>query len=581
MIATSPKDWKKEFGLTDRKPPYFFSSIDQINEDVRTPHAHTLRRAFEQLGVEGVLCQEQSPVIYFRQINKIDTKNIVTLHRSFWNQGVAPILVLIAPEEVHVYSGLIPPEASNAEAKPIPGLVEILNRVQDLLQSFLLSVESGEYFHIHSRSFDPNTRVDRNLLRNLKSTRQKLDQVLAPRIEPQTLDALLCRLVFTCYLFDRHIIDQSYLKKLHIDDAEHMRDIPSKQPRSTAKANLYTLFEQLGNDFNGDLFNANLREECLHIDDKHIDIIDLFFHGTGIQTGQQSFWPYDFSFIPIETISAIYENFLKVAGEEQKKEAGAFYTPRFLAEFVLDIALDGETSLLDKVFLDPACGSGIFLVGLFNRLAQEWKLKNPGARYDRRAKGLMDILCKNLYGVDSNRSACQITAFSLYLAFLDQLSPPDIHKLLGKWDRLPNLVSIPGEMRADSYGGTIRNADFFTDAAEITQKVHIIIGNPPWGPVKKSVPPTKAENWCAEQQLEIPNREKSVPFIWKAPRHLATSGKVCFVLPHGILFNHNDTAVNFQQSLFRTHTVDRIVNLTDYQFFLFEESQSTRTGNPA
>lgn len=412
------------------------------------------------------------------------------------------------------------------------------------------------------------------MLRNLKSTRQKLDHVLAPRIEPQTLDALLCRLVFTCYLFDRRIIDQSYLKKLHIDDAEHMRDILSKQSRSTAKTNLYTLFEQLGNDFNGDLFNANLKEESLHITDQHIEIIELFFHGTDIQTGQQTFWPYDFSFIPIETISAIYENFLKVAGEEQKKEAGAFYTPRFLAEFVLDVALDGETSLLDKVFLDPACGSGIFLVGLFNRLAQEWKLKNHGARYDRRAKGLMDILCTNLYGVDSNRSACQITAFSLYLAFLDQLSPPDIHRLLGKWDRLPNLVSVPGETRADSHGGTIRNADFFTEAAEIPQKVHIIIGNPPWGPVKKSVLLTKAEIWCTEQHLEIPNREKSIPFIWNAPRHLATDGKVCFVLPHGILFNHNDTAVHFQQSLFRTHAVDRIVNLTDYQFFLFEESQA-------
>jgi hypothetical protein len=88
------------------------------------------------------------------------------------------------------------------------------------------------------------------------------------------------------------------------------------------------------------------------------------------------------------------------------------------------------------------------------------------------------------------------------------------------------------------------------------------------------VPSTNAEIWCAEQQLEIPNREKSVPFIWKAPWHLTPDGKVCFVLPHGILFNHNDTAVNFQQSLFRSHAVDRIVNLTDYQFFLFEESQA-------
>ncbi len=467
MIANAQQDWKKDFGLDSRKPPHFFSSVDQLDDAPgKVPHPHTLRRAFEQLGIEGVLCQERSPIIYFRQVKKIDTSEIIKLHRSFWNQGIAPILVIIAPEEVHVYSGLVPPKDALTETRQTPGLVETLKRVQDQLRSFLLSVESGEYFHVHHRSFDPHTRVDRNLLRNLQVTRQKLGQVQAARLEPQTLDALLCRLVFTCYLFDRRIIDQSYVKALRINDAEHLRDILAKQPRKAAKDDLYKLFDQLENDFNGDLFTADLEAESSHIKVEHLEILERFFHGTDVQTGQLAFWPYDFSFIPIETISAIYEHFLKAGGEEQKKEAGAFYTPRFLAEFVLDVALEGETSLLDKRFLDPACGSGIFLVGLFNRLAQEWKLKNPGARYDSQANGLMDILRTNLYGVDSNRSACQITAFSLYLAFLDQLSPPDIQKLLGKWDRLPYLISVPGETSTNASVGTIRCADFFTEAAD-------------------------------------------------------------------------------------------------------------------
>jgi hypothetical protein len=577
MIATAQKDWKKDFGLDGRKPPHFFSSVDQLDDAAgKVPHPHALRRAFEQFGIEGVLCQERSPVIYFRQIRKIDPADIINLHRSFWNQGIAPILVIIAPDEVHVYSGLIPPEGALTETGQAPGFVETLNRVQDQLRSFLLSVESGEYFHVHRPSFDPRKRVDRDLLRNLDATRQKLGQVQAAQLEPQTLDALLCRLVFTCYLFDRGIIDRAYLRALRIHGAEHLKDILAKRPRTDAKADLYTLFGQLGNDFNGDLFTADLEAESRQIRAEHLDILDRFFHGTDVQTGQQAFWPYDFSFIPIETISAIYEHFLKAAGEEQKKEAGAFYTPRFLAEFVLDVALEGEASLLDKRFLDPACSSGIFLVGLFNRLAEEWKLKNPGARYDRRANGLMDVLRTNLHGVDSNRSACQITAFSLYLAFLDQLSPPDIQKLLGKWNRLPYLVSVPGETSSNPPVATIRCASFFTEAATFSLKAHVIVGNPPWGPVKKNIPTTDAETWCADphRKFEHPNREKSIPFIWKAPTHLEDGGKVCFVLPHGTLFNHNDTAIRFQQSLFRTHAVDRVVNLTDYQFFLFEESKA-------
>src|SRR5262249_38354187 len=158
-------------------------------------------------------------------------------------------------------------------------------------------------------------------------------------------------------------------------------------------------------------------------------------------------WPYDFSIIPIETVSAIYEHFLEAAGREQKRTAGAFYTPKFLAELVLDQALEGMGALLDKRFLDPSCGSGIFLVGLFNRLAEEWKRTNPEARYDRQAAGLMRLLTENLYGIDCNLTACQITAFSLHLAFLDHLSPPDIRRLQSKGKVLPRLVQAQGETR--------------------------------------------------------------------------------------------------------------------------------------
>ncbi len=576
MTATAKKDWKKDFGLDGRKPPHFFSSVDQLeNARGKVPQLHALRRAFEQLGIDGVLCQDRAgpdgghqPIIYFRQVEKIDPNDILCLHRSFWNQGIAPILVIVAPDDVHVYSGLIPP----ADTGRAPEFVEMLKRVQDQLRSFLLSVESGEYFHRYRRFFDPRKRVDRDLLRNLQATRQELSQVQAARLQPQTLDALLCRLVFTCYLFDRRIIDRAYLKTFRIHGADHLKDILAKKPRTDAKADLYKLFSQLANDFNGDLFSADLEEESRQIRVEHLEILDRFFQGTNVRSGQQTFWPYDFGFIPIETISAIYEHFLEAAGEKQKKKTGAFYTPRFLAEFVLDVALEGETSLLDKRFLDPACGSGIFLVGLFNRLAEEWKLKNPGARYDRRAKGLMDVLRTNLYGVDSSRSACQITAFSLYLAFLDQLSPPDIQKLLGKWDRLPHLVSVPGETPTNPPVGTIRCADFFTEAATLPQKAHVIVGNPPWGSAKDRNTP--AVRWCAEWNLPHPNRQMATAFIWKAPSHLEGGGKVCFVLPHGTLFNHNDTAIHFQQSLFRTHAVDRVVNLTDYQFFLFEKSRA-------
>ncbi len=567
MTAT-PKDWKLDFGIEGRAAPSFFASQEDLDAAVPSPpQAHVLRRAFEDLQLSGVLCLDNSPIIYFREMARIDPAEVAALHRTFWNQGVAPILVLIGPDEVHVYSGLAQPAVTpDATAAP-EGFVEQLKRVTKELQAFILAVESGEYFHLHRASFDPRQRVDRNLLRHLEAARKLLEEVPAPKLESLTLDALLCRLVFTCYLLDRGIIDRKYLAEAGIEDAEHLRDILGRTRRSEAKADLYTLFAQLGQDFNGDLFSDNLDAEAKQVKVDHLDILNNFIRGTDPKTGQRTFWPYEFGIIPIETISAIYEHFLKAAGEQEKKESGAFYTPRFLAELVLDQTLDGTKTLLDKKFLDPACGSGIFLVGLFNRLAEEWSRANPEAGYDSKLKGLTTILKTNVFGIDKKGSACLIAAFSLYLAFLDQLSPPEIRRVLKKIKLLPPLV-------ADEENGatTIRCADFFSDAASLPEPVDFVIGNPPWAKATGQTAP--AFVWCAARKFPFPGKQIAAAFVWKAPEYLKPAGKICFILPHGLLFNHAESAVDFQKRWFTTHAVDVILNLADYQRFLFEEAEA-------
>ena len=171
---------------------------------------------------------------------------------------------------------------------------------------------------------------------------------------------------------------------------------------TSAKRALYKLFHRLGEDFNGDLFSDDLGEEEGCIQERHIETLSKFFHGTDVHTHQAQFWPYDFGYIPVETISAIYERFLK-ADEERE---GAFYTARFLAEILLDTALEDSPSLLGKTFLDPACGSGIFLVAFYNRLAWEWTQANPDAPNSRRAEELIGLLRDSVYGVDKSLVAC-------------------------------------------------------------------------------------------------------------------------------------------------------------------------------
>ena len=204
------------------------------------------------------------------------------------------------------------------------------------------------------------------------------------------------------------MIGERYLADLEIADCAHLRDVLGIRPLGSAKAALYKFFRRLGEDFNGDLFSNDLGEEERLVQEGHVQTLYEFFHGTDVRTHQGRFWPYDFGYIPVETISAIYEHFLK----SDEDRDGAFYTARFLADIVLDTALEGTRELIGKTFLDPACGSGIFLVGLFNRLAWEWTRSHPDAPNERRAEGLIGLLRDSLFGVDKSQVACRIAAFS-------------------------------------------------------------------------------------------------------------------------------------------------------------------------
>jgi N-6 DNA Methylase len=570
MSVPANNAWRTEFGIASTGPKDFFASKAELNAPgMIASQGHVLRRAFDLLGLDGVLCTANTPLVYFKQVQRIDPAEVARLHKTFWNHGGAPILVIMAPDQIQIYSGLVRPLPHTDPAGSIPSLVDTMDWSSAALRQFLPTVESGQFFHQHAESFDPAHRVDRDLLDNLQATRTKLIEASRGKFNEDVLDALLCRLVFVCYLFDREpeVVGEDYLRDVGVRNAHHLRDVLGLQPKSKAKTYLYDLFRKLGKDFNGDLFSDDLDAEEKQVPASSIGPLDDFFRATNVQSGQTSFWPYDFSAIPVEAISAIYERFLK--GAERRE--GAFYTPRFLAEIVLDVALAKSHSLLDLKCLDPACGSGIFLVGLFNRMAEEWKLANPGATNDKRARELRKVLC-SLYGIDVQRTACRITAFSLYLAYLDQLSPRDIQELQQKGHKLPRLVHYPGNPNPTNVEGNIWCGDFFKDDTNYPKAVDLVVGNPPWG--STALLGTPAAEWCSNHQYLIPDKQISAAFLWKAPHHIAdTEGRICLVLPHGTIFNHSNIALDFQRSFFQRHAVDHILNLVDYQFFLFEEAR--------
>jgi hypothetical protein len=566
MTVSISTSWIEQLGLADKQAPEFFRSFDELQAmQSGVAQAHVMRRAWKDLELDGILYQDKSPYVYFKEVSSINPVEMRRLHRKLWNQGIAPLLVVVSPSDFHVYSSLTLPAKEDEEINDGDRLVEILSRTADVLElrQFTRALQCGEFFRQKPQSFNPKLRVDRYLLENLEAARERLrEPVGGVTLELKVIHALLWRTIFICYLTDRRIIDSRYFKKVGAEGVGSLLQLLEKFSTEASKELLYgRLFQQLKQDFNGDLFEGDLLEESKLIKNNHIRTLNGLLRGDDLSSGQLSlgFWAYDFNVIPIETISGIYERFLEGEDSEQKRQSGTYYTPRFLAEIVLDTALEKFASLLGKKFLDPACGSGIFLVSLFNRIAEEWLRNNREASNEERACALSAILQNQLFGVDADptETACRIAAFSLYLAFLDQLEPRTIQGLQEQGNALPNLI-----------GHNILCQDFFDDELELPDFFDLIVGNPPW--VRASGSETLIEDWCKREGFPIAQRQLAYGFVWKAPLHVNNSGHVCFLLPSSLLLNHQDKAIKAQREWLSTYTVEQVINLSDMRFYLFD-----------
>ena len=583
MSAAQATTWVQQFGLEERRAPEFIRDRAAIGSTAKLlPQANALRRAWDEMGLDGILCVENLPVAYFKELARPNQEIARKLQRQLWNQSLSPLLVLITPNEVQVYSGLALPAENKEDVTSDNRLVTVIDRVADVLElrQFISNLELGEVFRRYAPAFNPDLRVDRYLLENLKAAREQLLSVASPEVDLKVIHALLGRIVFTCYLTDREIIQSNYFAEAGATDCNNLAELLDKNAPAMARRKLYKLFSKLQQDFNGDIFDDDLAAESQLINDKQITVLTRLLKGEKLATGQLSlgFWAYDFSIVPIETISAIYEQFLGAEDEQDKQESGAYYTPRFLAELVLDQMLEAGQPLLGKRFLDPACGSGIFLVGLFNRLAEEWNRQAGRTTNPRRAEELTKIITQSLFGIDRNETACRIAAFSLYLALLDHLSPRDIQELQARGKFLPKLVAYRRNPNTEDAGRNIIHGDFFEDRLPLfTDQTDLpshgfdyIVGNPPW--VRVTNKKAFVQLWSKAHNVELPQGQSACAFVLKAPEHLRMDGRICFVLPVSILLNHQEKSLRFQQRWLSQFNVERVVNLADMSFFLFDSA---------
>lgn len=547
MIAET---WMQALRLEHRRFPDFIISTDDISN---VPHSSNMRKCFNDLGINAIHCVSGVPSIAFLVMTEYDQNTIDRIHKALWNQGILSLLFVIHGNSLKAFSLSQLPDLKTKKNDKLVCTFDLLADALEL-RNLVLGVESGRFIAENENRFDNTLRVDQVLLSNLEHTVKKL---VTSGLRLQSAQALLMQIMFIAYLEDKEIIGAEYFQS-STGNAQliSLRALLNNRDPDTFNK----LFALLKLHFNGDLFVApcsfDTDEEVESLNCDHIAVLAGFRAGNvNLESKQMQFWPYDFRYIPIELISAVYDRFLGFDPRE-KRSSGAYYTPMFLADLVTEQAWS-ELSARQKSggsYVDPSCGSGIFLVRLFEKMIEHWQISH---QLEKPTWPSLLSMLKRIHGFDIKKEAIRVAAFSLYIALLENTRPAEILALMKKGRLLPKL-----------YGVSLKNIDFF-EADEAEYQFDLVIGNPPW--VSRRGEQAIAENWCRSNSYQMPAKELAWGFAWKSLHHAKPQAVVALLFKAtSFLTNHSNNVVETRKAWMRSIELKKVINLADTRFQLFD-----------
>ena len=546
--------------------------------------------AARKAGAEKIFFVENNPVVVFAQCSNSKVEKIARFNK-LWSLARPRILFLECEGELSVIDLAQKPIPVNDESQELNTLatLESIKDVSEKLQTYHRdNVESGKVFE-HGRFGDLKHRADQSLIADLKMVRSELIEAGLANEKLKYAHALIGRSIFIRYLEDRKILTNDYFRKVARQQegwTELLNNPTSRNKLDFSEIHAlypkvlqnkeftYALFNSLSKDFNGDMF-PDVETEEEYVKSAHLEIIqDLLYGDVGVQK-KLFFFSYKFDIIPLDLISSIYEDFYHSSSNEADKksnarQSGAFYTPPVLAEFVLSRVLTTQVLKKKPKVLDPACGSGIFLVEAFRRMARyAWQQKSTPLAFDE----LKEILSEQISGIEINEEAARITAFSLYLAMLHYLDPPSIQGQIRSGNKLPNLLVT--NSKSKNHFNTIRIDNAFSVSNETQGRVDVIVGNPPWGTPVKPDQATKDRqkvmlDWCKSNSYPIGDNEQSQAFLWRALEFLTDQGQCALLTSHGVLFKHNATTKAFRNKWMDRVCLNEVFNFTHVRKFFFQ-----------
>ncbi len=530
--------------------------------------AHIFRRAAKDpcflQGVYTLRAPTRAPVaVPLVYVCKARSKDIADrIHQLVWNQNVVPFLIVHTPTDVRVYSGFQYRRKNSVQTDGLL-LLKKFNDITDIVDDFHAeSLDDGGLGAKRGADLRPQHRVDWELLGNL----QNLDHWLQndAGLKRNISHALIGKYVYLHYLRDREILSDAKLARWGIRKE-------SVFGRDATLSGLTAVVARLEAWLNGHVFPLTLRGPDAP-KSEHLTRVAATFAGDELY-GQRDwqlwldFKRYNFSYIPIETLSVIYEQFLHAPETDGKttrgRDIGAYYTPIPVVNLMLAEIEDRHPLKKGMRVLDPACGSGAFLVQSYRRLIE--KEFPPHGSKNPDPISLRQLLQEHIFGVDCDSDACSVTELSLTLTLLDYVEPPDLEN-----DRrvtLPNLCDQ-----------NIFCANFFRDGQWRTklgrQKFDWIVGNPPWkrlNPKDLDETDQPVWQWMTDRRNRsehpVGGNQVARAFSWEVTHYLSSGGEVALLLPAMTMFE--DAAGAFRKRFFSGMQVHAVANLSNLRHVLF------------
>ena len=281
FVVQSDPDWAQKSGLPER--------VLRLVSDASCPLSQ----------LSALFCFGGRPLIFFFE-NPTDESE---LHKAVWNLNEIPIVVVGRADSVNVYNGF----AYEKNLKHLQLLGD-----EKVLDSFnYFKIVTGQGWDEYRDRLGYHNRVDYFLLKNIQYAQEKIQSTSVPR---NLTNRLIGKIIFLRYLTDRNVM-------LRFEGKTQALTNPDIIELLQDRARLSSLFDALQDSktgFNGDLFKIT-RDELESVPDEALNVLVRLLRCDDLESGEMSLFDvYDFSILPIEFISNVYERFIGKENQERK-----------------------------------------------------------------------------------------------------------------------------------------------------------------------------------------------------------------------------------------------------------------------